>query len=312
MMQKEVNLSQSAINKTLKFLSVEAPSPVTKIGTRWHAAPVDYHPDQEAIDQLCDLRRREQQEMLDYMRAPGCLMTYLARALDDPHAGACGTCAGCLGRPLLPETVQPGQANAAGRFLRRSHLAVFPRKQWKTGALGQYGFRGNIGPDRIAGEGRALSLWGDAGWGQMVRQGKHEDGRFGDDLIQGCLQMIESWRPDPPPQWLTCVPSLRHPELVADFARRLAEHLGIPFVPAVRKMRDNRPQKAMNNGFLQAANLDGVFSVDEDPLPEGPVFLVDDMVDSRWTFTVIAALLRRAGCPAVFPLALAMNSPSGA
>ena len=40
----------------------------------------------------------------------------------------------------------------------------------------------------------------------------------------------------------------------------------------------------------------------------GAVFLVDDMVDSRWTFTVIAALLRRAGSGAVFPLALALNS----
>ena len=37
--------------------------------------------------------------------------------------------------------------------------------------------------------------------------------------------------------------------------------------------------------------------------------LVDDMVDSRWTFTVISALLRAAGCSAVFPMALALNSP---
>lgn len=312
MMQQEVNLSQGAINKTLKFLSVEAPSPVTKIGPRWHAAPVEYRLDQEAIDQLCDLRRREQQEMLDYMREKGCLMQYLARALDDPHAGPCGKCTGCLGRPLLPETVQPDQANAAGLFLRRSHMTIFPRKQWKTGAHRQYGFRGNIGADLVAGEGRALSLWGDAGWGQRVRQGKYEDGCFGDDLIQGCMQMIESWQPDPQPRWLTCVPSLRHPELVPNFARRLAERLGIPFVPAVQKIKDNQQQKAMNNGFQQASNLDGVFLVNEDSLPAGPAFLVDDMVDSRWTFTVIAALLRQAGCPAVFPLALAMNSPSGA
>jgi len=35
------------------------------------------------------------------------------------------------------------------------------------------------------------------------------------------------------------------------------------------------------------------------------VLLVDDMVDSRRTFTVIAALLRAAGSGPVFPLALA-------
>ncbi len=38
---------------------------------------------------------------------------------------------------------------------------------------------------------------------------------------------------------------------------------------------------------------------------EGPVLLVDDLVDSRWTVTVAARELRRAGAPAVLPFALA-------
>ena len=67
----------------------------------------------------------------------------------------------------------------------------------------------------------------------------------------------------------------------------------------------------MLNSFQQARNLDGAFIIDEDMIPESPVLLLDDMVDSRWTITVIAALLRQAGCPAVFPLALALNSPRG-
>ena len=37
------------------------------------------------------------------------------------------------------------------------------------------------------------------------------------------------------------------------------------------------------------------------------MLLVDDIVDSRWTFTVIAALLRDAGAGRVFPIALAAN-----
>jgi hypothetical protein len=32
---------------------------------------------------------------------------------------------------------------------------------------------------------------------------------------------------------------------------------------------------------------------------------LDDMVDSRWTFTIVAAVLREAGSGPVFPLALA-------
>ena len=37
----------------------------------------------------------------------------------------------------------------------------------------------------------------------------------------------------------------------------------------------------------------------------GPVLLVDDLVDSRWTVTVVGALLRQAGAPGVLPFALA-------
>ena len=37
----------------------------------------------------------------------------------------------------------------------------------------------------------------------------------------------------------------------------------------------------------------------------GPVLLVDDLVDSRWTLTVAGRELRRAGADAVLPFALA-------
>ena len=40
----------------------------------------------------------------------------------------------------------------------------------------------------------------------------------------------------------------------------------------------------------------------------GPVLLVDDVTDSRWTLTVAARALRRAGAPAVLPLVLAVDA----
>jgi ATP-dependent DNA helicase RecQ len=40
-------------------------------------------------------------------------------------------------------------------------------------------------------------------------------------------------------------------------------------------------------------------------LAGGPVLLVDDLVDSRWTMTVAGRALRRAGAGSVLPFALA-------
>jgi len=104
---------------------------------------------------------------------------------------------------------------------------------------------------------------------------------------------------------VTCVPSIRHPELVPDFARRLAESLGLPFLSVVTKARETQPQKIMENAYHQARNLDGVFSVGAEDVLTEPVLLVDDVIDSAWTLTVIAALLRAAEVPAVYPVALA-------
>jgi ATP-dependent DNA helicase RecQ len=192
-------------------------------------------------------------------------------------------------------------------FLRRSDLPIEARGRWQTGALPAYGWRGRIPAEQRAEPGRALCLLGDSGWGSLVRRGKYQDGRFADELVEALAGLVRGWRPNPAPTWVTCIPSLNHPMLVRDLASRLAARLSLPFVPAVRKVRATQPQKQMENSWQQAHNLDGAFHIDPWKGVAGPVLLVDDIVDSRWTFTVVAALLRGAGSKAVFPLALAAN-----
>ena len=119
--------------------------------------------------------------------------------------------------------------------------------------------------------------------------------------------IMDRWKPLPAPAWLTCVPSHKHPTLVPDFALRLANRLGIPFVPAITKVKSNQPQKLQQNRYHQCNNLDGVFTI-ADNIPGGPVLLIDDIVDSCWTLTVLAALLREAGSGKVWPVALATTN----
>ncbi|RCJ16433.1 ATP-dependent DNA helicase RecG [Nostoc sp. ATCC 43529] len=307
-LQQQLNLSQGQIDKVLKLLSLEFPAPVTKQGSKWYLTPVSYQPDTDKIEKLTQIRRQEQARMLEYMHIQECLMIFLATELDDPQPKACGKCAACLGRPLLPETYSMELVNKAIQYLRRSDQIIEPRKQWPPQALLNYAFSGNIKNNLQAEAGKALSLWGDAGWGELVKQGKYQDNHFDDALVQGAFEMIERWQPQPFPTWVTCVPSLNRPELVPNFAQRLADKLGLPFMSIVQKVRQNQLQKKMSNSYQQAHNLDGVFVIDSAKVMSSSVLLVDDIVDSRWTFTVIAALLRRAGSGVVFPVALALNS----
>ena len=311
-LQATLNLKKSHIEKTINYLTVESPSPITKIGTKWHvtAAADGYTIDQVTVDDITAIRRQEQAQMQDYMNHQGCLMEFLAKALDDPAPSPCGKCVNCKPALLLSEDFDDDLASRAAIHLRRSYQPIMPRKQWPAfKQMPIYGFAGNIKPDMQAEEGRALSLWRDAGWGKLVQKGKYEDQRFSDKLVTACVEMIRKWEPAHRPGWVTCIPSKNHPTLVPDFAQRLANALDLPFSACLEKIVDNPQQKMMDNNFHQARNLDGVFQVNLEHKKYMPCFLVDDMVDSGWTLTVASALLRQVGCDAVYPIALVLNSP---
>ena len=306
-----LNLRSTHIDKALKFLSVESPSPVVKQKSKWYLTPAaeKYEMDRAYIESILRIRRDEQTQMKEYMTHKGCLMVFLQNALDDPNAVSCGKCFNCDSSLLFSDHYEDSDARDAALFLRRSYITVRPKRVWPgSGVFQHYPFEGyRIPQELMAAEGRALSLWGDAGWGQMVVDGKYENGEFPDALVQACFDMIRFWNPDPFPEWVTCIPSKNHPELVPGFALRLAEKLGVPFTTCIQLARSHDNQKFMENKFHQVTNLDGAFKVIE-PLA-GNCLLIDDMIDSGWTFTIASALLRHAGCETVYPLALAKNSP---
>ena len=309
-LQRAINLRRGQIDQTLKFLSVDNPAPIIRDGSLWRRTPVPYRMDHDRIRHLTEQRQLEWQEMQRYLDTDGCLMAFLATALDDPSPQACGQCATCLGGPVVESSFDHAQAVSAARFLRQSEMPLGCPRQVPREAFTVYGFSGNLPRELHAETGRILSRWGDAGWGQAVADDKHQ-GHFRDELVVAVAEMMqERWQPDPTPEWVTCVPSRAHPELVPDFARRLAGALRLPFLPVVVKTMDNDPQKAQQNRFHQCRNLDGAFGIDGS-VPQGPVLLLDDIFDSGWTLTVITALLRQAGCGPVWPVALAAAKPGG-
>lgn len=299
-----VNLSKGRIEKTISLLSLEAPAPIAKQGTKWQLTAATLSEEfWDRAERLTALRRDEYRQMQEYVSLPfGAHMAFLIRALDgDPSAVTKPAL------PPLPTTVDPGLVKAAVEFLRRTSLPIEPRKKWPDGGMPQYGVKGLIAPPHQAESGKALCVWGDAGWGGMVRQGKYQDGHFSDDLVAACVKMIQEWNPQPSPTWVTCVPSLRHPKLVPNFAQRLAAALGLPFHVVIAKTDARPEQKTMANSTQQARNIDGSLALNGQPIPPGPVLLVDDMVDSRWTLTVSAWLLRKSGSGAVWPMALSQT-----
>ena len=317
--QLKVNGRPAKIEAALKFLAAESPAPVMIAQQRpikYARTVIDYRLPHETIERLCHIKEQEWDVMQDYLHNEGCLMQFLSHELDDQSAEPCGRCANCAQEEALSTEYSHETGLAAADFMENILIEIEPKKRAGNGhaqassRFPVYQFPFNLTNAEMQHEsGRVLCRWGEAGWGEIAMQGK-KDGRFDLRLVGAATKLIlQRWKPDPFPAWITFVPSHRHPELVPEFAHQLAIKLKLPLVEAVKKVRVNQPQKRMENTDFRCKNLDGVFEI-ESEIPEGPLLLVDDAVDSGWTFAVIAALLREAGSGSVYPFAVVSTSTS--
>ncbi len=293
-MLRELNLRQGQLMQLLKVLEIEGA--VERVGSAWRRTLRPWSYDFDRLHNVTARRREEQRQMADYISTERCRMALLRRYLDDASSGPCGVCDICSGHRTQID-LDGDEVDRAGRFVRSAEHPINPRKRIPG--------TGIIERDRCLEVGRALSAWGDGGWSDLVRRGKQVDGYFDDRLTTAAAKLIRQTRwSDRPPEWVAFVPSLRSPDLVAAFARRLAASLGLVCEDVVTKVRETQLQKSMQNSEQQYANINGAFTV-RPQVHAGPVLLVDDIVDSRWTMTVVGGLLRESGSGPVYPFALA-------
>ena len=296
-LEARMNIRRSRLDKILFLLSIESPAPIVKNGARWQltASPLS-ESFWRRVEGVTALRREEQKQMRDYAALREGHMRFLVGALD----GDTNTVAEPPAQPL-PQTADAAMIEKAAAFLKQDANAVIhPRKRWPAAMMASP----TIPKHEQAQPGRVLCDWGDGGWFPLVQQGKYKDGAYGRELVGACLRLIEKWKPQPRPSWMTCAPSSQHSNALADFARQLAAELGVEFRVVLEKTKQTPPQKAMQNSAKQARNAVDSIGVCG-AVPDGAVFLVDDIVDSRWTLTVASHLLLTNGAGAVFPLALA-------
>lgn len=293
------NFRRSQVETALRLLEVE--NAAVREDGKYRMVGADWRYENLRADEITQQRRRELDQMRDYTEATVCRMRFLASALDSPEVDDCGRCDVC--KPTEWPPLDPGQIAAAVEFLQQGSQAIKPKAYWPAGFAGEG--RKKIEANEVLLPGAALCVYGDAGWGVLVRRGKYELGRFPDELLAPSIRALS--RLGLKPEWLTFVPTLKPSRLVADFAERLAKELGIPCVAAVRKVRSTADQKSMQNSTTQLGNVWGSFEASEPPAGVGILF--DDVVDSGWTLACIGAKLRRAGSGPILPFALAASTP---
>jgi ATP-dependent DNA helicase RecQ len=238
-------------------------------------------------------------------------MVFLRRQLDDPSATPCGRCDVCTATVWSRE-VAAADADAARERLARPGVEVAPRRQWPSGMAGlAVPVSGRIPAEEQAATGRVIGRLSDIGWGAQLREllvGEGEGGESPDqpvpkEVLDACVRVLAGWGWAERPVGVVGMGSRTHPHQLAHLARRIAE---IGRLPLLGTLPPNGPRPARHANSAQ--RLAAVWHAVGEPgfsVPPGPVLLVDDVIDTGWTFTVAARILRRAGAGAVLPFALA-------
>ncbi|MBW0117451.1 RecQ family ATP-dependent DNA helicase [Pseudonocardia abyssalis] len=324
--ETRVDLSRTRLEMLLKVLDSDGAAKRVKGG--WVATGEDWVYDEERHRRIADARKAEQQAMLGYLDTDRCRLVFLREQLDDPGAEPCGRCDVCAGT-VWSTDVESGAAEAAAERIARPGVEVAPRKQWPSGMKDlDVPASGKIPAGELAEAGRVIGRLSDIGWGTRLRAlldpeavpddefGPDIDPETGEpvsstdlpvpkDVLDAVVRVLAGWGWEQRPVGVVGIGSRTRPHQLDHLARRISDIGRIPLlgtlVPA-----GPRPESHANS----AQRLAAVWNAFEEPsfaLPDGPVLLVDDVIDSGWTMTVAARLLRRAGAGSVLPFALAQS-----
>nr|WP_274637776.1 RecQ family ATP-dependent DNA helicase [Microbacterium bovistercoris] len=312
-LETRADLKRSTLEVLLKVLDVDGA--VRRVQGGWVATGADWAYDHARYDRIGQARQDEAAAMLAYETTDGCRMQFLQSALDEPDAQRCGRCDRCAGG-WYPVEVPADAATAASATLDRVGVELAPRSLWPTGmaALG-IPVSGRIAAGRNLSPGRSLARLTDLGWGNRMRElfaTGAPDAAVDSALVQACTRVLAEWEWELRPAAVVSMPSRSRPALIASLAQALAGIGRLPYLGALDAVDDGPRGEPGGNSAYRLAAVWGRFAVPDAAATAlaslgGPVLLVDDVADSRWSLTVAAGALHDAGAAGVLPFTLAQR-----
>jgi ATP-dependent DNA helicase RecQ len=313
-LETHVDLSRGRLESMLKVLDVDGA--VRRVSGGWASTGQPWDYDADRYERVAAERARERDAMLGYQAADSCRMEYLRRQLDDPAAEPCGRCDNCTGK-RWPADVPAADTAAARDRLLRPGVEVEPRRMWPTGmkAMG-LDVAGKIPAKLTAEPGRALGRLTDVGWGSVLRAllaDNAPDEPVTDAIADAVVKVLTAWDWAARPAGVLTLPSRTRPRLIASLGQRIASIGRLPYLGALAYASEAGPGPRRHNSAQRLDSLWHAFTVPDEVRDaidglDGPVLVVDDRIETGWTMTVAARLLREAGAPATLPFALAAST----
>lgn len=312
-LEASVDLTRSRLEAMLKVLDVDGA--VKRVKAGWVATGLAWEYDADRYERVAAARRTEQQAMRDYIATDRCRMQFLREQLDDPQARPCGRCDNCT-ESTVDSGTDTGSVEAARVDLARPGVAIESKKNWPSN-MTAFGIdvRGRISEQESAEAGRAIARLAGVGYGPRLRglMGPNAtDGDIPREILDAAVNVLSQWRHEWPerPSAVVAVGSNRLDRLIVSTAQGIADVGHLPYLGTMRHLGPSS-----SGGSNSAHRLKAVWDAYamEPGVESGlrevagrAVLLVDDLVDSGWTMTVLARSIRHLGVGRVYPLALAV------
>jgi ATP-dependent DNA helicase RecQ len=262
------------------------------------AVPRLWQVDFSAYDTVREQKLRELSHIQDYAQLRSCYTEYLTTYLGD-HAGYhCRTCGQCRASNFPLIRLSERMLNAATRFLEEEFLPRIEKRGTEKRPIHEAGW--------------SLSCHGTTRTGQLVRASKYEDaGPFAQSLVLRAVDVVRTRYPLEAIKSIVSVPPTRSGMLVENFARQLADLLGLEYLSILAKVRQTKEQKSLSNWRQKADNVKDAFVVRFPEQVAGrTLLLIDDIYDSGYMLREVGLTLMCAGAKAVYPLTITRTAHS--
>lgn len=306
-LEQEMNIKSSILNQILKLLMIEGFITRDSKG-RYFRTLKNYTAQQEHYDSVINMKVHEYQELLEFQQTKECQMAYLTRALDNAVSRPCGKCSTCLGNTWnwTDDQLSIDDIEKVSTFFKKNFIIIEPRKK---------SMLTNKRLSTVHEEGIALSYYHES-LGQEASRGKYVYNHFSDVLVKASVDKLKYFLRvkgiSTNELIVIPIPSNRRSQLVPDFAQRLAYALQCKYTHILAKKSNEPEQKSLLNSCYQEQGIrDYLYIQKEENLHNQHILLVDDFVDSKWTFTIATELLgEKYNNIKVTPFALADTSGS--
>lgn len=293
------NINGGRINKAIYFLENEGF--IYKEKSLYYLSSKKYAYNKNHYDNITNQRKKELKFMNQLIDTKDCYNKFIVNSLDDDVDYNCGVCSNCSKKYVFDSKVNKDTLLKVQEYFNHIYNEILPRKRWSE----KYDFSDGVNIKYVNDVGICLSRYNDPGYGSMVKEDRYNNKTFREELVIKSAEVIKEKLRNYKEYIISYVPSHRS-EIVKYFSISLAKELGIKCITLLEKTNNLKRQKEMENSVYQ--NRNAIYSFKAINHNYKKIILIDDLVDSKWTFTVCGYFLMEKGATNIFPFALADSS----